>query len=96
MESSARRRRTFEEASDVLGFDMARLCFEGDPGELSLTANAQPAILTASTAALRVLDSEVGHQTRFRRRSQPRGIFGARRERLDGFQRRRFCGKKKG
>lgn len=53
-------RKTFEEASDVLGFDIAALCFEGDPGELSLTANAQPAILTASTAALRVLESESG------------------------------------
>ncbi len=53
-------RKTFEEASDVLGFDIAALCFDGDPGELSLTANAQPAILTASTAALRVLESESG------------------------------------
>lgn len=51
-------RDTFEEASEVLGFNIAKLCFEGDPGELSLTANAQPAILTASTASLRVLDSE--------------------------------------
>ncbi len=51
---------TFDEASEVLGFDMARLCFEGDPGELSLTANAQPAILTASTASLRVLGAERG------------------------------------
>ncbi len=59
-EEFASAKRTFEEASDVLGFDMARLCFEGDPGELSLTANAQPAILTASTAALRVLDGEAG------------------------------------
>lgn len=51
---------TFDEASEVLGFDMAKLCFEGEPGELSLTANAQPAILTASTAALRVLEAETG------------------------------------
>lgn len=58
-------RRTFEEASDVLGFDIAVLCFEGDPGELSLTANAQPAILTASTAALRVLESESGTRPDF-------------------------------
>lgn len=58
-------RRTFEEASDVLGFDIAGLCFEGDPGELSLTANAQPAILTASTAALRVLESESGTRPDF-------------------------------
>ena len=52
-EEFAAAKRTFEEASGVLGIDMARLCFEADPGELSLTANAQPAILTASTAALR-------------------------------------------
>lgn len=51
-------RSTFEEASDVLGFDMAGLCFGGPQSELSLTANAQPALLTASTAALRVLESE--------------------------------------
>ncbi|HVY54231.1 MAG TPA: ACP S-malonyltransferase, partial [Thermodesulfobacteriota bacterium] len=51
-------RSTFEEASDVLGFDMAGLCFGGPQNELSLTANAQPALLTASTAALRVLESE--------------------------------------
>jgi len=51
-------KRTFDEASDVLGFDMAALCFEGPQNELSLTANAQPALLTASTAALRVLESE--------------------------------------
>ncbi|MCH8029552.1 MAG: ACP S-malonyltransferase [Candidatus Dadabacteria bacterium] len=48
-------RRTFEEASDVLGFDLTRLCFGGDPGELALTSNAQPAILTHSVAALRAL-----------------------------------------
>lgn len=58
-------RQIFDEASEVLGFDMARLCFEGDPGELSLTANAQPAILTASTAALRVLDAETGIKPHF-------------------------------
>jgi len=49
---------TFDEASEALNFDMAKLCFEGDPSDLSLTANAQPAILTASTAALRVLGAE--------------------------------------
>jgi [acyl-carrier-protein] S-malonyltransferase len=53
-------RETFDEASEVLGFDMAELCFSGDAGELSLTANAQPAILTASTAALRVLNANTG------------------------------------
>ncbi len=51
-------RQTFEEASDTLKFDLAKLCFEGDLQELSLTANAQPALLTTSIAALRVLEQE--------------------------------------
>lgn len=51
-------RQTFEEASDTLKFDLAKLCFEGDLEELSLTANAQPALLTTSIAALRVLEQE--------------------------------------
>ncbi|MEM4409877.1 MAG: ACP S-malonyltransferase [Candidatus Caldarchaeum sp.] len=46
---------TFDLASDVLGMDLARLCFEGDPEELKMTANAQPAILTVSVALLRSL-----------------------------------------
>ncbi|MEQ9618720.1 MAG: ACP S-malonyltransferase [Deltaproteobacteria bacterium] len=52
-------RDTFDEASEVLGVNMAKLCFEGGPGELSLTANAQPAILTVSTVSLRVLNSQL-------------------------------------
>lgn len=51
-------RQTFQEASDVLGFDLSKLCFEGEQSELSLTANAQPALLTTSIACLRVLESE--------------------------------------
>lgn len=51
-------RKTFQEASDVLGFDLSKLCFEGEQSELSLTANAQPALLTTSIACLRVLESE--------------------------------------
>lgn len=53
-------KRTFDESSETLGFDMARLCFEGDAEELRLTANTQPAILTVSVAALRVLYEETG------------------------------------
>ena len=49
---------TFEEANDALGFDLANLCFEGEQSELSLTTNAQPALLTTSIACLRVLRSE--------------------------------------
>ncbi len=51
-------RQTFEEASDALGFDMAALCFRGSEDDLRLTANTQPAILTASIATLRVLEQE--------------------------------------
>lgn len=43
-------RRTFGEASEVLGFDLAKLCFEGREDTLTETANAQPAILTLSYA----------------------------------------------
>lgn len=48
-------RAIFEEASTALGFDLARLCWEGPEAELQLTANAQPAILTVSVAIFRVL-----------------------------------------
>ena len=51
-------KQTFEEASDTLKFDLAKLCFDGDMEELSLTANAQPALLTASIAAYNVLNQE--------------------------------------
>jgi [acyl-carrier-protein] S-malonyltransferase len=51
-------RAAYEEASAALGFDIGKLCFEGPEAELTLTANAQPAILTTSVAALRVLQSE--------------------------------------
>jgi [acyl-carrier-protein] S-malonyltransferase len=47
-------RRTFEEANDVLGYDLARLCFEGPAADLTATQVCQPAILTTSVAAWRV------------------------------------------
>ena len=50
-ESSAGAKAVFEEANDALGFDLARLAFEGPESELALTANTQPAVLTASVAA---------------------------------------------
>ncbi len=46
---------TFEEADAACGFSLSRLCFEGPEDELKLTENTQPAILTVSVAALRVL-----------------------------------------
>lgn len=51
-------RSLFEEASQALGLDVGRLCFEGPEETLTLTANAQPAILTVSMAALAALRRE--------------------------------------
>lgn len=53
-------RQTFEEANDVLGFDLKNLCFEGSLGELSMTQNALPAIFTSSVAAFRIFMNEYG------------------------------------
>lgn len=53
-------RMVFEEADDALGMNLASLCFEGPEEDLKLTANTQPAILTASVAALRVVEQETG------------------------------------
>ncbi len=57
-EARAEARAVFEEADAALGFSLSKLCFEGPEAELTLTANAQPAILTTSVAALRVLEAE--------------------------------------
>src|ERR1700761_5421467 len=46
---------TFAEADEACGFALSKLCFEGPEDELKLTENTQPAILTVSVAALRVL-----------------------------------------
>ena len=48
-------RRTYEEADEVLGFSLSKLCWEGPEDELTLTQNTQPAILTTSIAVFRVL-----------------------------------------
>ncbi len=55
-------RQVFEEANDALGFDLAALCFNGPEEDLRLTTNTQPAILTTSDAALRVIEKETGLQ----------------------------------
>ncbi len=49
----------FSEADQALGFPLSRLCFDGPDDELNLTANTQPAILTASIAVYRVLTARV-------------------------------------
>jgi [acyl-carrier-protein] S-malonyltransferase len=50
-------RAVFDEADQALGFALSRMCFEGPEDELKLTANTQPAILTASIAAYRALEA---------------------------------------
>ncbi len=52
-------RQTFEEADEALGYKLSSLCFEGPEGQLCLTEITQPAILTVSIAALRVLESQM-------------------------------------
>jgi len=48
-------RHVFERADAALGWSLSRLCFEGPQAELTLTANAQPAIVATSIAALEAL-----------------------------------------
>ena len=47
----------FDEADEALGFALSRICFEGPAAELKLTAITQPALLTVSIAAFRVLQT---------------------------------------
>jgi [acyl-carrier-protein] S-malonyltransferase len=51
-DADAGARAVFDEADAVLGYPLSKLCFEGPEEELTSTANAQPAILTVSIAAL--------------------------------------------
>jgi len=53
-------RQLFEEADEALGFKLSELCFSGSDVDLKMTANTQPAILTASIAVLKVLQQETG------------------------------------
>src|ERR687886_9071 len=48
-------RAIFDEADEALGFAISRLCFDGPAEDLQLTENTQPAILTVSIAAFRVM-----------------------------------------
>ncbi len=53
-------REALEQADDVLGEPLSRLCFEGPAEQLALTENTQPAVLALSIAAHRLLASR-GH-----------------------------------
>jgi [acyl-carrier-protein] S-malonyltransferase len=50
--------RVFEEADRALGFEISKLCFEGPDDALKLTENTQPALVTVSIAAYRVLEDK--------------------------------------
>jgi len=50
-EGSAAAKRIVDEANDALGMDLRRVMFDGPEADLALTANTQPAVLTASVAA---------------------------------------------
>ena len=52
-------RQTFEEADDALGYKLSEVCFDGPEDQLRLTEITQPAILTVSIAALRVLEGRI-------------------------------------
>jgi len=51
-------RAIFDQADQALGFSLTQLCFEGPAETLQLTENMQPALLTVSVAAWRVLDGQ--------------------------------------
>ncbi|MEY4880085.1 MAG: hypothetical protein RJB62_1554 [Pseudomonadota bacterium] len=53
-------RQVFEEVDDALGQRLSRIMWEGPESDLTLTENAQPAIMAASLAVFRVLQSEAG------------------------------------
>jgi [acyl-carrier-protein] S-malonyltransferase len=53
-------REVFREVDDALGEKLSRLIFEGPENDLTLTANAQPALMAVSLAAMRALEQEFG------------------------------------
>lgn len=53
-------REVFQEVDDTLGQNLSKLMFDGPEDELTLTENAQPAIMTVSMAVLAVLRAEAG------------------------------------
>lgn len=59
-EASPAARRVLEEVDDALGQPLTRIVFEGPDEELRLTANAQPALMACSIAALRCLEERSG------------------------------------
>lgn len=58
IEKCAAARDLFQQANDILGYDLAKLCFEGPADELDTTVRSQPALFTAGLAALEALREE--------------------------------------
>jgi [acyl-carrier-protein] S-malonyltransferase len=56
-EAHSELKQVYAEATEVLGYDIADLCFNGPAETLNLTEHTQPALLVSSVAALRVLES---------------------------------------
>ncbi|MEX2032015.1 MAG: ACP S-malonyltransferase, partial [Dehalococcoidia bacterium] len=66
-------RLTYEEASDITGIDIAKVCFESDADTLATTQNTQPAVLTTSVAMFRAMREKV---TEVREQVAPRLMGG--------------------
>ncbi len=73
-EASPVARHLFEEVDEALGQSLSRLMAEGPIEELTLTENAQPAIMANALATLRIVGIDI-RQGGFRRRPQPRRIY---------------------
>ena len=88
-------RLVFEEVDEALKQKLSKLMFEGPESDLTLTENAQPALMAVSIAALRVLEARgrlaAGRQGQLRRRPFARRIFGA-----GGGRRARRCPTRRG
>ncbi|MHC4178305.1 MAG: acyltransferase domain-containing protein, partial [Planctomycetota bacterium] len=57
-DSVAAARRLYERAGEVLGYDLAKLCFEGPAEQLDSTVCSQPALFVTSLAAMEALRAE--------------------------------------
>ena len=61
-------RAVFAEVDEALGQDLSRLMWEGPEDKLTLTENAQPALMAVSLAAMRVLAGDKGREAQGSRR----------------------------
>ncbi len=71
-------KQTFAEASEVLGYDLWKLCQEGPEADLGATERTQPAMLAAGVATWRVWQRAGRAAAAGDGRAQPRRVHGAR------------------